>query len=261
MMLLPRLVNGLDDMCDDEFKRIIIKRGTGEPTIPVSADHRNNDWLVTDLYEGEFYEDTVTGILYYRSSDGIYVVSNPDADPENIYTINGAINETRVVTIDTTSGTLLIDAISGGTPLPPNLGDGLMVTTEEQDAIKGLAIGAGTAVKGLANTGTGGDFTSDTGNAIVATANDGVAIFAESQTDIGSTITGRLMLNMFGDGSTLHPSALLDLYSTTHGFGLPAMTDAQMNAIPSPRIGLKVYVTDALEGEYVYKSTGWTFIG
>lgn len=71
MMLLPRLVNGLDDMCDDEFKRIITKRGSGIPTIPASADHRNGDWIDTDIYEGEFYQDTDTGLVYTRNGADI----------------------------------------------------------------------------------------------------------------------------------------------------------------------------------------------
>jgi hypothetical protein len=38
------------------------------------------------------------------------------------------------------------------------------------------------------------------------------------------------------------------------------MTNAQRTAIASPAIGLIVYCTDAVEGLYVNKSTGWTFI-
>ena len=40
-------------MCQDLNARIVIKQGSGVPTIPVSADHRNGDWLTTDIYEGE----------------------------------------------------------------------------------------------------------------------------------------------------------------------------------------------------------------
>jgi hypothetical protein len=38
------------------------------------------------------------------------------------------------------------------------------------------------------------------------------------------------------------------------------MTNAQRLALSSPYIGLIVYCTDMIEGLYVYKSTGWTFI-
>lgn len=58
-------------MCEDEFKRMQVKLGEGLPTIPVSADHRNGDWIDTDIYEGEFYQDTLTGIIYNRSADSI----------------------------------------------------------------------------------------------------------------------------------------------------------------------------------------------
>ena len=55
-------------------------------------------------------------------------------------------------------------------------------------------------------------------------------------------------------------SALLQVDSTTKGFLPPRMTNAQRTAIPSSSVGLMVYCTDATEGLYIYKSTGWTFI-
>jgi hypothetical protein len=61
-------------------------------------------------------------------------------------------------------------------------------------------------------------------------------------------------------GLALNASAILQADSTTKGFLPPRMTNAQRTAISSPTIGLMVYCTDATEGLYVYKSTGWTFI-
>lgn len=55
-------------------------------------------------------------------------------------------------------------------------------------------------------------------------------------------------------------SAVLEARSTTKGFLPPRMTNAQRTAISSPAVGLIVYCTDATEGLYVNKSTGWTFI-
>ena len=55
----------------DETRRIIIKKGSGAPTIPTSVDHRDGSWLATDLYIGEFYMDTVTGSIYTRTLSGI----------------------------------------------------------------------------------------------------------------------------------------------------------------------------------------------
>lgn len=62
-------------MCQDQSARMIIKRGSGVPTIPVSADHRNGDWIATDIYEGEFYQDTDTGLVYQRTGSTIVTAS------------------------------------------------------------------------------------------------------------------------------------------------------------------------------------------
>jgi hypothetical protein len=63
-----------------------------------------------------------------------------------------------------------------------------------------------------------------------------------------------------GDTTTEIASAQLSVTSTTKGFRPPVMTNAQRTAISSPAVGLIVYCTDAVEGLYVYKSTGWTFV-
>jgi len=60
--------------------------------------------------------------------------------------------------------------------------------------------------------------------------------------------------------SAINASSELELQSTTKGFLPNRMTNAQRTAITSPAIGLMVYCTDATEGLYIYKSTGWTFI-
>lgn len=54
--------------------------------------------------------------------------------------------------------------------------------------------------------------------------------------------------------------AILALTSTTRGFLPPRMTNAQRIAIVTPAVGLIVYCTDSVEGLYINKSTGWTFI-
>jgi hypothetical protein len=59
---------------------------------------------------------------------------------------------------------------------------------------------------------------------------------------------------------TPNSSAQLDITSTTKGFLPPRMTNAQRIAIATPAIGLMVYCTDTIEGLYINKSTGWTFI-
>jgi hypothetical protein len=56
-------------------------------------------------------------------------------------------------------------------------------------------------------------------------------------------------------------SSRLTVNSTTQGFLPPRMTNAQRIAIATPAVGLCVYCTDAVEGLYINKSTGWTYIG
>lgn len=58
-------------MTCDKKQRYGIKRGSGRPTIPVSSDHRNGDWLATDIYEGEQYQDIDTGAVYTRNAQKI----------------------------------------------------------------------------------------------------------------------------------------------------------------------------------------------
>ena len=58
-------------MSCDEKKRMVIKQNAGVATIPASADHRNGDWISTDIYEGEFKLDTDTGLIYTRNSTSI----------------------------------------------------------------------------------------------------------------------------------------------------------------------------------------------
>ena len=57
------------------------------------------------------------------------------------------------------------------------------------------------------------------------------------------------------NGANAHPSAMLDVTSTTKGFLSPRMTSAQRLAIPSPAEGLSVYDTDTKT--FWYFSTSW----
>ena len=84
-------------MCEDQFVRMIIKLGEGVPTIPVSADHRNGDWIANDIYEGEFYQDTLTGIIYNRTGSLIGAVGSV---PTQI-----VLNRTEVQALGSTYGT------------------------------------------------------------------------------------------------------------------------------------------------------------
>lgn len=76
-------------------------------------------------------------------------------------------------------------------------------------------------------------------------------------------VTSGLNINLAGASQNV-ASAILQADSTTKGFLPPRMTDAQRLAIATPAVGLIVYQTNtngpSLEGLYINKSTGWTFI-
>lgn len=81
------------------------------------------------------------------------------------------------------------------------------------------------------------------------------------ETVIGDSLFGTTSGSVgIGANTTIDASAILDIKSTTKGFLPPRMTNAQRTAIATPAVGLVVYCTDATEGLYIYKSTGWTFI-
>ena len=73
----------------------------------------------------------------------------------------------------------------------------------------------------------------------------------------GTTKRGNVLIGT----STNVASAIVNIQSTTQGFLPPRMTNAERLAIATPAVGLCVYCTDAVEGLYINKSTGWTFIG
>jgi len=54
-------------MSCNNTQRYGIKQIDGVPTIPVSSDHRNGDWIATDIYQGEFAQDTNTGAVHTRA--------------------------------------------------------------------------------------------------------------------------------------------------------------------------------------------------
>jgi hypothetical protein len=76
----------------------------------------------------------------------------------------------------------------------------------------------------------------------------------------GLGATGAVLIGNITTGNGTAYSAILQADSTTQGFLPPRMTNAQRLAIATPAIGLIVYCTDVVEGLYINKSTGWTFI-
>jgi len=91
---------------------------------------------------------------------------------------------------------------------------------------------------------------------LTASLNDTIIIGAGSTERIRIDASGSMGLGTTAPSS----SAKLQIDSTIQGFLPPRMTNAQRTAITAPAIGLIVYCTDATEGLYVNKSTGWTFI-
>lgn len=63
--------------------------------------------------------------------------------------------------------------------------------------------------------------------------------------------------NVAVNNSSPTASAQFEVASTTKGFLLPRMTQAQRNLISSPVAGLAVYQTDATPGLRVYNGTNW----
>jgi hypothetical protein len=85
-----------------------------------------------------------------------------------------------------------------------------------------------------------------------------IKLMDSTLTDTFFTVNG-LGQTAIGTASPV-ASAKVQIDSTTQGFLPPRMTNAQRIAISSPAVGLMVYCTDAVEGLYIYKSTGWTFV-
>lgn len=91
-------------MSCDRYARMIIKTGQGVPTVPPSADHRNGDWIDTDIYEGELYQDTDTGLIYSRNGATIYVVGS--VAEYKVYRANLSQTGTAAPTADVFENTL-----------------------------------------------------------------------------------------------------------------------------------------------------------
>jgi hypothetical protein len=78
---------------------------------------------------------------------------------------------------------------------------------------------------------------------------------------LNSTSTSYFYNTLSIGSDTANASAILDITSTTKGFGLPSMTSAQRSAIASPKEGLLVYQNDGTENVYAYVNSAWTTLG
>lgn len=105
--------------------------------------------------------------------------------------------------------------------------------------------------------------TSITGSSINSGTTNYIGKFNSSTTLIDTSTPMYEGANGIVVGSTsLDPSSIFQINSTTLGFLPPRMTEAQLNAITSPAIGLIVYQTDGVEGLYLFKSDNtWHLLG
>lgn len=90
---------------EDRVSRIIMKKGSGAATIPASQDHRNGDWISTDIYEGEWYRDEDTGDFYNRHGNQIVQFS------QGLKEIKRTLTSAEILTINSVP-------IDTGIPLP-----------------------------------------------------------------------------------------------------------------------------------------------
>jgi hypothetical protein len=114
---------------------------------------------------------------------------------------------------------------------------------------------------------TGGNLTINGGVGLGAGTSGDIIFGTATPTTSGTTIqtlTSRWWVKSstgtLSNVASPNASAQVQIDSTTQGFLPPRMTNAQRTAISSPAVGLIVYCTDAVEGLYVYKSMGWTFV-
>jgi len=247
------------------------------PATPLNGMRRYN----TDTLRDEFYAngswqnharltgDTFTGAISATNLSG---TNTGDQD------LSGLVSKTAIETITgkktlspsvTASG-----AIAQGTILTPTL-----TAAANNDVLVGLDInptftnGAFSGVKNydvrLANGSMIGTVGATINNIYLSTQETSIGsplLSGAIQLKLGGTTylkvvptTGNVVLQNGGTFTDL-PSARLQVNSTTQGFLPPRMTNAQRIAITSPAIGLMVYCTDATEGVYVYKSTGWAML-
>ena len=74
----------------DKIRRLIKGTDTGGvlPTIPASNDHTDGSWIVTDIYNREFFLNTADKILYVRCQNDLLRVNNNIAIAINTDTTN-----------------------------------------------------------------------------------------------------------------------------------------------------------------------------
>ena len=222
----------------NQFSQIWLNSGGG-----IMAYIRNDGtFLTTNEVKSNYHQASIAGSatapVFFAGSGGLFFPSLTDIAFTTASTERMRINAAGNVGIGTsapTGGKLHLQGTSGAPSLyikqgGDAAGDGLMM------------YGATSASSARMYVDSGGNWN-----------------FNRGGTDILSI---RPSFNNVGIGIAYPAaSAKLDVTSTTQGFLPPRMTNAQRIAIATPAVGLCVYCTDTVEGLYINKSTGWTYIG
>jgi hypothetical protein len=252
--------------------------GTSLLTINDAGTSTFNGNIVTTTLNSGYYSGTnnnVQGALGATclGDGGVALGRNATADTNCIALggnarTTGSANSVALGAFSTAVANTFVMGSSGGTYDNIYFGSGI----DRTKGGGGTTLGAGSsyAINGSGANGTdfaGGNLTiaggKGTGSGIA-----GDVIFSTSTTAVSSntlqTLTNRWWVKgttgTLANVSSPDASAALQADSTTQGFLPPRMTNAQRAAIVTPAVGLMVYCTDVVEGLYVYKSTGWTFV-
>jgi Collagen triple helix repeat (20 copies)/Head domain of trimeric autotransporter adhesin len=78
---------------------------------------------------------------------------------------------------------------------------------------------------------------------------------------MGLSSISKAQNNVGVNTTTPHPSAALDVQSTSQGMLVPRMTAAQRDSISLPATGLLVYQSDMPAGFYYFNGTVWSLLG
>jgi len=223
--------------------------GTNTPayTLDVNGTIRSQGQLIV---VGQIQNPTigvvdVNGVLY--SGTGVSVGVNSTNAAKLLVRGSGATNATTAFRVENTNTSASLVVLDNGY----------------------VGINTGSAQYNLDVNGTvrTGVLTCGNINPSATTNVSGVTIYTGTM-DVGTNNDLRLIVPTAAKGVIVSQdysflssgSALLEVKSTTKGFLPPRMTNAQRTSISAPAVGLMVYCTDATEGLYIYKSTGWTFI-